>query len=624
MLNDDFIAQKWFNSIFSELINYNLVQSPYEDWFLPETATLKKRPGLFTDQWVWGTYNWQAHWTLMWKIIVWWVMFCRDNLCNVYRFEKVLWEYVMTLVYDNTLWPLTLFSTSSYLTTVKQKALKVPYLSWKVKSWTADKVLSTNDDWSWNTILFVNEDLTFSSASVWQYIYFTDSASTKAKYQIRQITQYLTAKSVVLSSMFYSDPSDWAVNEPWETYATIGDVVVFNNLRTSAWLVLCLAVSDNEATYRNLWWNDIEIFEWRLWQISWYWTSVWWSIGSWEYEILDPTTVLWWSTTLMWQKMDSFVLVKNYLLVNQENSISVVWQIWQDALLTPIYTMNNISWWDSAFWYDSIFYEWGLYFYWKNKIFKWWDVVATSTNIIELQSKNQWIIINKFLKWIWLLDYVRCYELGDWSIIIQYTDLSTKTTILKYDPTYEWWLPWEYNLVIKDKFEPFYEDFIVCVWDKVCLMAWTDDLWWDISTKCVVTGSKQIRNSIFSLKKFKITLWYYSNVVWFKATIEIWRDVFRSIIKKDANWVSYLTRQNIWAWWWTLWSVPLWLMNLWWVNSVDSYIARQWLIGIPIWKKCTYYKLTLENIDNYDLNISGITWLVETGNPYITPLNNVF
>jgi hypothetical protein len=41
-------------------------------------------------------------------------------------------------------------------------------------------------------------------------------------------------------------------------------------------------------------------------------------------------------------------------------------------------------------------------------------------------------------------------------------------------------------------------------------------------------------------------------------------------------------------------------------------------------KQCTYYKITLENIDNYDLNITGITALVEQGNPFITPLQNVF
>jgi hypothetical protein len=32
---------------------------------------------------------------------------------------------------------------------------------------------------------------------------------------------------------------------------------------------------------------------------------------------------------------------------------------------------------------------------------------------------------------------------------------------------------------------------------------------------------------------------------------------------------------------------------------------------VPIGKKCTYYKLTLENIENSDANITGISVLTE-------------
>jgi len=625
MLPEDYIPQKWLNSIFSELLNYELVQNPYEEWFLWAEATLRKREWLFTDQWVWWVYNWETKADIMGKIIVWWVAFIWDKDCNVYRFEKILGIYTLTEVFTNPASPdpghLTLFTINAYLEEVKQRALKLPYLSTLKKSWTADKVNSTNDDWNWNVVLAVNEAATFSSADVWRYIYFTNSASTAAKYQIRQIVQFKDAKTVYLWQQFYSDPATRAASEPGETYGTIDTNIVFNNIRNSAWLVLCIDLTTNEAYYRNFSGNDIEFFEWRLRQISWYWTSIGWSVASGEYEILDPNTVLWSSTSLAGQKMNSLLLTQNYLLINQENSMSVVWQLWANTQTLPIYNINTISSGESAFGFDSIFYKSWLYFLAKDRIFNGWDIVPTSTNLIWLDVKNQWIIISKFLGRIKQWDHVLCYDFGRWKII-QHNDW-TKTYMLVYDYIYECWLPWEYNLVINDKFEMFYEDLLICVWDKVCLKQGNNDLWQNISVKVVITGPKSVKNSISALNKFKIWLWYFGNIVKFKIRLDLWNQVFETKIEKDINGVEYLVWQNVWGMWTTLWSIPIGMNWLWWNNSVNDYIAKLWLIGIPIWRKCTYFKLTLENIENYDLNIVWITALTEAGNPYITPLQNV-
>lgn len=156
--------------------------------------------------------------------------------------------------------------------------------------------------------------------------------------------------------------------------------------------------------------------------------------------------------------MDSLILTKNYLLVNQENSMSVIWQLWYNTQTTPIYNMNSISSGESSFWYDSIFYKSWLYFLSKDRIFNGWDIVPTSTNLIELAAKNQWII-DKFLSRIKSDDYVRCYDFWRWKII-QHNDW-VKTYMLVYDYIYECWLPREYNLVINDKFEMFYEDLLI-------------------------------------------------------------------------------------------------------------------------------------------------------------------
>ena len=624
MIPEDYTPQKWLNSIFSELLNYELVQNPYEEGFLWSEATLKKRAWLFTEQWVWWVYTWQTDGTIKWKIVVWWVSFFRDDDCNVYRFEKISWDYTMTQVFVNPplLDPghLTLFTTNLYWKRVKQKAITLSYLSVFQNLWTADKVISTNDDGNGNVVLAVNEVWTFAATDVGKYIYFTEQASSNVKYQIRQIVEFIDDKTVYLWEMFYAEPSTWEPDESWETYETIDSIVVFNNLRNSAWLVLCIDVTNNDYSFRNFWGNDIEFFEWRLWQISGYWTSIGWSLASWEYEILDPTTVLGSSSNLTGQKMDSFIPAQNYLLVNQENSMSVIWQIWSSNNIAPIYNFNSISSGESAFWPDSIFYKWWLYFLAKDRIFNGGNIIPTSGNIIWLDVKNQWIIIENFLNRIKWEDYVRCYDFGRGKII-QYTDW-VKTYMVVYDSIYEWRLPREYNLVIEDKWEMFYDDLLIGVWNKICLKRWNNDLWEDISVKCVIVWSKQVKNSLLALLKLKLTLWYFGNVVKFKMRLDLWNQVFSSKIEKDGNWLEYITWQNVWGIWNSLWSIPLWMNWLWWNNSVNDYIAKIWLIGIPIGRKCTYYKFTLENIDNYDLNIVSITALIETWNPYITPIQN--
>lgn len=629
MIADDFIPQKWLNSIFSELENYELTQNPYEEWFLWNTATLKKRDGLYTLKNSDWSYDWETDGTILWKVVYGWLSFFWDDLGKVYRFEKIWWNYQMTKVFNNEdgIWDpiVSIYDVDYNWNEVKQKAKIMSYVTTLKNSWTADKVLSTNDDGNWNVVLVVNELAIFETTDVWKYIYFTNSASNNAKYQIRQIVQFVDESTVYLSEQFYAEPSTRAVDEVGETYDTIDNVVVFNNLRDINGLCLTVSTLSNaEIGYRNLWWIDIEIFEWRWWAISNYWTSVWGSLATWEYEILDPDTILGSSTNGRWQKMNSLILFKNYLMVNIENSIWVIWQIWANSTVTPIYNLNIILNGESSFSVDSLCEkDSGMYFIWKDRIFNSWDINAVSTNIIQGVTKNQWIIINHFLSQIKDSDYVRVYDYGKW-IMIQYAN-SLGTTMLAYDDIYECWLPWIYNwLEIKDKFELFYGDLLIWVGDKICIKQWNIDITENISVKCVVTGSKQIVNSIFSLKKIKLMLWYFWNSVQFKITVNIGKQVFLWTTTKDADGILYLMWQNIAALWGTLGSSPIGFNQLWGVNTVAQSMAKVGLIGIPIGRRCTYYKITLENIDNYDLNICWITALIESWNPYVTPLQNVF
>lgn len=641
MLQEDFIPQKWFNSIFSEFNNYELVQYPTEkNWFFSETATAKKREWLYSEKDIEWNYVWQTDWNIKWKIIVGGVMFIWDDKCHVYRFEKdANWDYVLTQVYDNPTNESVLFVKDRYNRRVKQKALCISYLNKYKKEFTADYQLSDNDE-NWETVIVSTQSGTFTDWT-WgtenmyaYYIYFPDTTNSLVRWQIRQITNipsWENGKKAVLSQMFYSEPIDWGTNQKCEIYEWIEDVIVFNNIRkwTVDWPVLTIWVSNWEVHFRDLGWIDIEMFEWRLWMINSYATSLWASLASWEYEILDPTTVRGSSTDSRWQKMDSLVLIKNYLLVNMENSMSVVWKMaTDDNEVDPIYNINSIINWESAITPDAIFFKSWLYFVNVDRMFEGWDVVAVSSNMIYWETTNQWETIQPQLNNIWYWDYVRAYGIGRMKII-QHAKEPTHTEMLVYDDLYEWRMVREYeNIWIEDKFDRFYDERVIWVWNKLCFKRWDNDLWQPISCKVSVIGSKNYINSLFSLKKIKIWLWYYSNVQKFKLSLDLWYSVFEWHIRKDSDWTKYLMWNNIaaqqWSW---LWVSPLWIPTYWgWDNEswLESYIWQIWLIWVPIWKKCTYYKLTLENIENSDVNITGISVLTEGWNTYITPANNIF
>lgn len=664
MLQEDFIPQKWFNSIFSELNNYELVQYPTErDWFFSETATAKKRDWLYTEQDLEWNYVWKTDAEIKWKIIVGWVMFLWDKNCNVYRFEKDSWNYTLTKIFSNVfgnIWledwsslyaedmswqfslensdsDIRLFEYDMYGRRVKQKALCISYLNKLNKEFTVDKTASTNDDWNWNTIIAANEAWIFTDWSTpWDenmlayYVYFPSSSSSQVRWQIRQIVEipsWENWKQAYLSQMFYSEPTDWLVDEPCEVYEWIEDVIVFNNIRNSAGQVLTLWISNSEAHFRDLGWIDIEMFEWRLWMINSYATSVWASLASWEYEMLDPNTVRGSSIDSRWQKMDSLVLIKNYLLVNMENSMSVIWKMAvDDNEVDPIYNINSIINGESAITPDAIFFKSWLYFVNTDTMFEWGDVVAVSSNMIYWETTNQWAIVQTWLDKISYWDYVRAYWI--WRMrIIQYI-IDGKTQMLVYDDLYEWWMPRDYPMEIYDKFEKFYDERVIWVWDKICFKRWDSDLWETIKCKVTIIGSKNYINSLFSIKKIKIWLWFYDNIQHFKIKLDLWYTVYEWHIQKDAEWVEYLTWSNIaWQQWDWLWVMPVWIVPFgWWdVESwLVSYIWKIWLIWVPIGKKCDYYKITLENLNNDNLNLTGISVLTEWWNTYITPANNVF
>lgn len=617
MLRDTIIPSVWFNAKFSEIENFDISQRPYEFWFRKDEFFLIKREWIYTNETTWGTPLWRCEWNIVWWVLYNDTIYVYDDLKKVYKFYNNWGAYALLKIYNNTD-TLSLYTTDINWQTVKQKAYILPYISWLEKTFTVDWINTTNNDWSWNVVLSVNEANTFASWDVWKCIYI--KTSTLAQFQIRQISQYVTATKVYLSEMFYQVPANW---DTWELYTEIYDMVVFNNLRKTVETVLCIDTkSAHTSSLRYLAGNDSALFEWRLWLLNQYWTSIWGSLATWEYEILDPLAVIWTSKDNKWESIKHIEVFQRYILCFYNNNISAIWKLWNDTNGDPIFTITNILSWVSTFWvYSFIVKDWTPYFFANNKkIYTLW-ITAVSEWVLQWTLQDQWNVIQEGLNLIESTDEVRLYSDEKWLwIIIKWT---SGTRIFKYYSNYQWWLLHTYTVLFSTNiFKINWKEYF-WIWKDICWYWWAEDLWNAINQKLVVTWPTQEYWSIFKLLQIKLLLWYYTNLTDFDCTLELWQEPFKMIITKNATWMDYVTWNNQAATDTTLWSNVLWYLILGWENPSEANLSKIWLVWLRIWKWWIYYKITLTNKDNKNLNIWMIDVQYVPQNPYLVPVRNV-
>lgn len=618
MLVDSFIPIVWFNSVFSYLKNFEVKQSPIEEGTKSDKFFFTKRDWFYSEKTNTGIYKWELEWNFVGKEVFNDIAYIRDDLWKVYSYEKdTNGLYVLTKIYDNPVW-LWVYTKDTKWNLVPQRCKKIQYITWFKKSWTV--LSSTNFWWGGTDVeLIVNEPNTFDISDVGSYIYIPYSASSDFRFQIRVIIDVVNDTTVHLSEQFYNEPTVWT---PWETYDTIWDVIVFNNLKYTNDQVLTYDVENNAFHLRSLWWKDIAVYDGRYWSLTLEWTAVGWSVLTWEYEIIDPTTVRWNNVGSRWEKILSIESYKTYLLLFYKTSIAVVRQIWQDSSSNPIYNYNEILWWVGLFSANSyVIKEWWLYIFTQDKTFNWLDIKPQSTNIIEGILSPQWSIIQKQLNSITSSDYVECFSYDVGVGVYASNDFWTK--FFKYTLEYKGRYYHESYKKINNYYKKLYSDNVLWYDKYVCLEWWNVDFDANIDQEVQIKWPWQTYWDAFTILQIKFLLWFYNDEMDFELELDLWWEKFIWYVYDDAKWISYIRWQNIASANGALSQVPLQYMVLWWINSIKENIWRIWLIWLRVWKSWVYYKLTVKNKDNKHFNFGSIMVQYKQWNPLVVPIKNV-
>jgi len=623
MIVDTFIPTVWFNSVFSYLKNFEISLSPIEEWFKWTKFFFIKRPWFWTKKNTQDQYVWELEWNYIWHYVYQDTWYVRDDLWKVYKFYKdTTNNYVLEKIYDNTDW-LEIYEKDTYWNYVQQRALTVNYLTEKLWSYTVQS--ANNFAWSWDVVeLVVNEAWSFTSADIWKYLYFPYQASADWRFMFRQIVEVVDDRTVHLNEQLYTDPATINISwQPIEKYDRLDEVIVFNNLKEpTTRQVLTYEITTWNFELRMLWWKDIAIYDWRYWNVTEDGSSVWWSVLTWEYEILDPDTAFWNVIEKRGERILSIYPYRNYLLIFYKTTIAVIRQIWKDSNWIPIYNWNTILWETWIFSPESYFIkEWNLYVFtiWK-KICSL-EIKPQSTNIIEWVLQSQADIIQHKLNDINYTQRVKMFWYDVWIWLLVSDEYWTY--IWKYTFEYKWRYYNESKKTLKSYYSWIYWDWMNWCERWVVLKWWETDLWEDIEQEVQIVWPQQTYWDAFTILQLKILLWYYDNVMDFEVELDLWHEKFITNIYDTSQWINFVQRQNIATWDWSLSTVPMSYNLYWWVNTLKNKINKIWLMSLRVWKSWVYYKFTLRNRNNKNINFWYLWVQYKQGNPLVAPIMNV-
>ena len=316
------IPQQWWMQQFSFVENFVIKQKPAEEWFRKQEFSLVKRDWTGTNE------DWVTDGEIVWhikyenKIYVW------DDLGKIYRYRNNGWNFQFDKVFDNPWDEYSLFTENVNWTTVRQKAIRIPYLSWLSASWTV--VTAPNDPWSTPYTLVVSEAI-FAQDSVNKYVYVPVTNAgwnlQDWRFQFARIIKYNSTTSVDLEFAFLGWGLSVVAWNKIEVYDTIANNILFNNIRKTEeidWIdittTVCLNDNDEdnpEITYRSIYWDDILYLEWKVWTVN-NWLSISASIP-WLLEVVDSLSVLWDTRSRGTRNFqDSILAIEDY----QKNKVS--------------------------------------------------------------------------------------------------------------------------------------------------------------------------------------------------------------------------------------------------------------------------------------------------------------
>lgn len=632
---ESIIPQQWWMQQFSFVENFVIKQKPAEEWFRKQEFSLVKRDWTSTNE------DWITDGEIVWhikyenKIYVW------DDLGKIYRYRNNGWSFQFDKVFDNPWNEYSLFTENINWTIVRQKAIRIPYLSWLSASWTV--VTAPNDPWSTPYTLVVSEEI-FTQDSVNKYVYVpvTDSlwALQDWRFQFARIIKYNSTTSVDLEFAFLGWGLSVVAWNKIEVYDTIANNILFNNIRKTEeidWIdittTVCLNDNDEdnpEITYRSIYWDDILYLEWKVWTVN-NWLSISASIP-WLLEVVDSLSVLWDTRSRGTRNFQDSILAiedyQKYILVFFSDSISVIRQIAYDADSgETLYWFNQAISWMTLFSATSLWKKsWALFIVNKDKQIGTISVNPISESSFTVEFSDQWYVMQDLFN----------DNIIEWDHVFIASDNITtnivvaklnQTIVYRYYPVYQRWLPQKYPFRINTWFQRFFWYDYYTTWTSLVRWEWEDDLWQDIpQTMSIVWPQTEWQDGrLCYMQQIVLWVWFFNNLVDFDLELEMWTDRFIMVLDRTVWGTEYVRWQNITSGDWSLWTNILWYNNLWWANIMRENISKMSILWFKVWVWFAwYFKLTMRNKGNANINISLIEFQYVPGNPYLVPIKNSF
>jgi len=629
------IPQQWWMQQFSYVENFIIDQKAPEDWFRKNKFTLVRRPWTETND------EWVTEWNVVWqakfdnKIYVW------DDLGKIYRYRNNWWNFQFDKIFDNPWDEYSLFTENVFGITVRQKAIKIPYLSWLSAEWTV--VSAPNSSWTTPYTLVVSESI-FSTASINKLVYVptVDAIWTLQawRHQFARIIKYNSATSVDLEFAFlWWELAVLAWNKI-EVYDNITNTILFNNIRkteTIDWYDITTTVCINdldeilpEITYRSIYWDDILYLWWKVWTVN-NWISISTSI-SWVLEVIDPLSIIWDIKSIGTRNFQDSILAiedyQKYILVFFSDSISVIRENAYDAdSWETMYGFTQALSGMSIFCSTSLGKKNGSLFI-LNKDKQMWvlSVIPISESTFTLDFADQWYVMQdvfdeNILEWD---DVFISSDNISTNVIVSKL---TETIVYKYYQVYQRWLPQRYQEKINTGMIRFYWYDYYAMWNQFCRGKWEYDLGEDIPQEFSIVWpqTEWMDWRLCYLQQIVMGVWFFNNPIDFDIELELWTDRLRMLVEKDASGTEYIKRQNLAAWDWSLWTNILGYKTLWWANIFRENISKMSILWFRVWRWFTgYFKATVRNKWNANINMSLIEFQYIQWNPYLVPIRNVF
>lgn len=678
-------AVEWFNDVFSELINFEMINPPYNNWTTDKWQFLKKRDWYqILIQMTAEIIDYFEYWEIFY-VLTKSTNLTKPNRCDCYKVKKDwLWNYTLiTLVQDDIFYD---EDYNRWTTTLS-------------KPWGNLSVIWLTYDWATpSSVFFEQSGPSFTWAYIWAYWFCTNHY----EWQVLAIANSPSSHTIWAKYIVWPAPTwEFALETP--NYVLTYDWTRRLSVQAQKWLyVYNLALSTYQKfdwaawvnTTTNPWdkkWIIFKVIDVISWskvaiQIEW---DTWVEFESWDIAIFYPVLKDFITFNITWYT-DLWLCQANYKfwidpITWEKWYFNTLWNYkdmeffdWRLFTITDTTYFNKFSWqpfyiWASGFKSTSETQLTSLENVW-DFLFVWWlDKTYAITRTIDAgwlylygmrDLTTQWLFSKKsIVVYAWSL-YAIMSDKSRYAITVnfswQYPQVILKDTGTKIqnflDRISEWdniewyvfawdfwfvsqWQSWSNNILIR--FDEDYGGFLVdelwywfanyksihwishsMYWNNIYIRWWDKDDDLDIEQKMVIIWPEGLIGFPFRLLMIRLVLWYLGSSIKFDINLEMDWQIYKNTIDWDATQSLLLQTVNLETEW-TLWTTIKGTGIFGWLDWSWNMISNMLIMWVRIAKTWHIAKFTITNKDNSNLIFGRMDMLYQSTNPMLVPIKNV-